>query len=205
MSTSRGWRRRIDRLGAGAWRSGGVLRGEAGFTLPELLITVVITSVIVLCLSSAFVVAAKTTVAANIRLQESHDAQLLTTYFPADAASANQVETNPAAIIGSKCPVPGDPVVLFTWTESGVRRDAFYGRPAGALQLVRQYCENNVQISRVTVVKTLAAGAATTVECPTTAACKGSPSIVKLTVQHHSGLYRYSIQGSPRATTAKTP
>jgi prepilin-type N-terminal cleavage/methylation domain-containing protein len=179
-------------------------RAEGGFTLPELLITVVITSIMVLSLSSAFIVGAKTTTQANSRFQESHDAQLLTTYFPADAASATTVSTT--SIAGSTCPVPGTPVVLFTWTESGVRRDAFYGRPAGTSEVARQYCENNVAKSRVTVIRMLAGDAAAmTVGCPTAAACTGSPSVVKLTVKERSGLYAYSIQGSPRATTAKAP
>ena len=196
MSAPAAWRRLTERLGAYAQRT----EGEGGFTLPEVLITVVISSVVILCLATAFVVGAKTTVEASSRLRESHDAQMLVTYFPADAASATTVSTT--SIAGSTCPVPGTPVILFTWTESGARRDAFYGRPTGTSELVRQYCENNVAKSRVTVAKTLAAGAAaTTVECAP-AACTGSPSRVKLTAQHHSGLYSYSVQGSPRATTA---
>jgi hypothetical protein len=198
MSAAIKWRRLIDRLRA----------GEEGLTLPELLITVVITSIIVLCLSSAFVVGAKTTMEANIRLQESHDAQLLTTYFPADAASATAVSSTsiPPAITSippSTCPIPGTPVILFSWTESGLRRDAFYGRPAGTSEMVRQYCETNVAKSRVRVLKNLAAGPeATTVACSPAPACTGAPSLVKLTVQERSGFYRYSIQGSPRATNA---
>jgi hypothetical protein len=171
------------------------------------LITVVISSLVILCLASAFVVGAKTTVEASSRLRESHDAQMLASYFPADVASATAVSTTSPPPIpstpGPTCPIPGTPVILFSWTESGVRRDAFYGRPAGTSELVRQYCEGNVARSRVIVAKTLAAdAAATTVECPGPAGCTGSPSRVKLTARHRSGLYNYSVQGSPRVTTA---
>jgi prepilin-type N-terminal cleavage/methylation domain-containing protein len=199
------WRRSLGRLAGATPRTRTAGRDEAGFTLPEVLITVVVTSIVVMCLSSSFVVGARTTVQANTRLRESHDAQMLATYFPADVASAKTVSTTSMA--GSTCPIPGSPVVLFTWTESGVRKDAFYGRSADASQLVRQYCENNVAKTKVTVIKTLPSVAGMTAECraKTTdpwaaAACAGSPTGVKLTVQHQSALYSYSIQGSRRTT-----
>jgi prepilin-type N-terminal cleavage/methylation domain-containing protein len=205
MSAPNRLRRYIDRLEARVRWTGDLRSGEAGFTLPEVLITVVISSIVVICLSSSFVVGAKSTVEANSRLRESHDAQMIATYFPADVASAKTVSTTSMA--GSTCPIPGSPVVLFTWTESGVRRDAFYGRSADGSQVVRQYCENNVAKTKVTVVKTLPSVAGLTVECRpkttdpwTAAACAGSPTGVRLTLQHRSGLYSYSVQGSRRTT-----
>jgi prepilin-type N-terminal cleavage/methylation domain-containing protein len=199
------WRRYLGRLAAATPAAGKAGRGEAGFTLPEVLITVVVTSIVVICLSSSFVVGARTTVQANTRLRESHDAQMLATYFPADVASAKTVSTTTMA--GSTCPIPGSPVVLLTWTESGVRKDAYYGRSADGSQIVRQYCEANAPKTKVTVIRTLpsAAGIAVACRAKTTdpwaaAACAGSPTGVKLTVQHQSGLYSYSIQGSRRTT-----
>ncbi len=58
---------------------------DSGFTLAELLVSMVITSIIVYVLASAFSVLTHTTEATNQRLLKSHDAQLIANYIVTDA------------------------------------------------------------------------------------------------------------------------
>jgi prepilin-type N-terminal cleavage/methylation domain-containing protein len=174
---------------------------EAGFTLAELLVVVTISGIIALAISSAFVIGARTTVQANTRLRESHDAQLLTTYFRGDAASASYVSTT--AIPGAcssldltSAPGGASPVALFGWTDAGVAKQALYFRSSNSL--VRRYCEGGVKKYDVTPVKNLAAAAtATALSCPPLLACVPAPAQVQLNVREGSG-YSYMLQASPR-------
>ncbi len=59
---------------------------EGGFTMAELLVTVVISSIIVAAIASAFIVSVKTTSQASTRLDESNDAQILSAYFAGDTS-----------------------------------------------------------------------------------------------------------------------
>lgn len=174
---------------------------EGGFTLVELLVAVVIAGTIAAALSSAFIVGSKTTVEAKTRLQESSDAQLLTNYFRADAASA--------AYFSPTTPPPGcsldagvTPVANFGWIDyvSGapVQNSALYFRKSSTL--TRRYCEGNVKKHDVAVVKNLSSATAPSLSCPPLASCAGvaSPSQVQLTVTEASNRYAYTVQGTNR-------
>ena len=104
---------------------------DGGFTMVELLVVIVLTSIIMSVLASAFIVGADTISSANTRLQESHDAQLATAYFTTDVDSATYFSTSTRPPSSSTCrdSATGETdVALFEWTESGTGtlKDAFY-------------------------------------------------------------------------------
>ena len=62
--------------------------GEAGFTLPELIVTISIIAVIVSAIAGALIVSLKTQTATAGTLAESHDQQRLAFWLPKDIESA---------------------------------------------------------------------------------------------------------------------
>lgn len=181
---------------------------EGGFTLVELLVAVFISGALVAVLASAFFVGTKTTIEADARLKESSDAQLLTNYFRADAASA--------AYFSKTTPPPGcaldsgaSPVANFGWTSyatgAPVQHSALYYRPsASSTSLFRRYCEGTTTKHQVEVVKRLSSTTAPVVTCPPLASCDGvlAPSQVVLDVTESSNSYAYKVQGTNRTDPA---
>lgn len=166
---------------------------ESGFTLPEVLVTIVIMSTIVGAVSAAFVVGAQTSTQASTRLQESQDAQQASAYFVADASNANYFsKTDPK---DSTCPhESGNNVALFEWTEGPTVKAAYYVKVGTPAELVRRYCEGTAVQSAVTLGKNLGS---TTVTCPPAGSCSTTPSAVEMTVVESSG-YDYTLRASPR-------
>ena len=62
-------------------------RGEGGFTLPELLVTVAILGIIAPALAGVLISYLKTTASTQSRITESHDVQFTTAYWQRDVAS----------------------------------------------------------------------------------------------------------------------
>lgn len=102
------------------------IRRDGGFTLVELLITVVILGVITLPLGNLVIEYFTSTTQTTARLAESHDAQIAAAYFAQDTASAGRRDANqllqPSIWAGTPSGAPydcgsGTPVVLFAWDE----------------------------------------------------------------------------------------
>lgn len=74
--------------------------GDSGFTLIELVISVLILGVIIAPLASAFTLNFQTSSEAKQRISNSADAQLLTSYFSDDVASSEKVDTSPTGCAG---------------------------------------------------------------------------------------------------------
>jgi prepilin-type N-terminal cleavage/methylation domain-containing protein len=72
-------------IGIARRRSGS--RDDAGFTLVELLVTIVVLGIIIAPLSAVILTYLKNTDATTARMSESHDAQLATSYFAQDVQS----------------------------------------------------------------------------------------------------------------------
>ncbi len=69
--------------------------GEEGMTLIELLIAIVITGLILAPIAASLFLGLRATDGTILRLNESHDRQLLSTYFPRDILSADSApDTN---------------------------------------------------------------------------------------------------------------
>src|SRR5262245_52959102 len=121
-------------------------RDDAGFTLIELIIAVVILGVIIVPLTGAIIDGLNTTTEAQSRLSETRSPMFSSVFFADDAQSVDpggiQVGgSSPACTTGS-----GQNVVSFTWLESGSGaptqyRSSYVIQTAGGKStLVRNYC-----------------------------------------------------------------
>lgn len=186
-------------------------RPEDGFTLTELLVVVSISSIIMAAIASAFIVGARTEADAYTRLQESHDGQLATAYFVADASNARYFSAS-ATPPGSNCPDFGtQDVALFEWMDNGTspptKKDAFYGVSGSPSQLIRRYCEGDAFQYDVSLAKNLSTDPTKTpvITCPSPAtSCTNVPAAVQLQVWETSG-YSYLLRASPRSIAAVYP
>jgi prepilin-type N-terminal cleavage/methylation domain-containing protein len=147
-------------------------RSDEGFTLIELIISVVITSFITLVIASCIIVGLKTTDATAARLAESHDAQMLSTYLVADVQSASESGVNTAAGTSSGCGPAGDEgsytsdsnVLRFSWTQTepapAVDYTASYrlakNSSTGEWQLRRNACKDGAAATSTVVARQLA-------------------------------------------------
>lgn len=129
---------------------------EAGFTLVEVIISVVILTMITGALSTAFVASLKASKVSSERVHESNDAQIIAGYFTRDAqASGGQAQAaTPSSSLGvalasaAGClAAPGTPVVRFAWTDlsTGATHVAVYStqpvtNTPNASRLIRTEC-----------------------------------------------------------------
>ncbi|MFN0025777.1 MAG: SdrD B-like domain-containing protein [Acidimicrobiales bacterium] len=122
------------------------LRGDDGFTLPELIITSVILSVIMASIGAAIIVALRTQERPATKLGPSNDANLLASYFLADVQSASVTNTAASAPSGCNYVTPADTsnVVALSWTDNAptppVARAAAYQWHAPTRTLRRVSC-----------------------------------------------------------------
>ena len=80
--------------------------GDAGFTLVELLISIVLLGIVMAAVTAAMFGAIGATKSTDVRLGESQDLRLATTYFATDAAGAQSFVTSGTARCGT------DPVLV---------------------------------------------------------------------------------------------
>src|SRR5205807_5625818 len=135
-------------------------RGAEGLTLPELLISIVLVTIIIGVLSSAIIVGLRSLGGTHQRLSESRDAQMATQFVVTDVQSADTASKSDASCAG----VP--PLVSFGWTEDKgapaavVKTAAYFKRTAnGEFQLVRRYCQAGNSPTEVVIAHGLCAGA----------------------------------------------
>jgi prepilin-type N-terminal cleavage/methylation domain-containing protein len=188
---------------------------EEGFTLTELLVVIAVTSIITTVLASSFIIGIGTARSANTRLQESHDAQLASTYFGADVASATQVSTteSPRCSNGTDGTDGTDgtrgtdrtkptTVALFEWTDPGapkVGRAAYYYVLTGPpLELRRRYCEGTELMSDVSISKNLSSDPVVSCPGPATANCGTAPADVQLQISEGND-YTYTLRATRRS------
>lgn len=184
-------------------------RSQSGFTLPELLVVLAISAIVMLALGAAFVVASDGATSASQRLDESRATQLTATYFVADADSAQSYVATTLCFGDDD---PDDqatiaPVGSFRWFEGGTRKDVTYAVRApfdgSPRQLVRRYCEDGNLRSDITVVGQLGS-ADPTITCPLDhPSCPTLPTQVELSVSerpvlHETGDYTFTLLATPR-------
>jgi prepilin-type N-terminal cleavage/methylation domain-containing protein len=176
-------------------------RNDAGFTLPELLISIVILGIVVAVIANAFITSSKHTAVTSQRFNESHDAQIATAYFANDVQSA-------AAITASTCGIAGGMTNLVNFSYDGASTIAsyFHGASGGESRVVRRFCDATGQSEDVLVHY---AGGVPTVSCE--GGCDPGtnprPNKVEITIVEHNDVlgsndYTFTLRGSRRIYAA---
>jgi prepilin-type N-terminal cleavage/methylation domain-containing protein len=174
------------------------LRDTSGFTLVELLITMVVLGIIVGPLAGAMIVYLRNTGAVAQRLGESHDAQIAAAYFAQDVQSVGvrdwtaypyplkqSVERNVAATGGLyPCGAAGTPTALLrlAWDDPTSATD----RRTVVVSYVQQTVDGEQQLRRITcagsaapdvvvLVHNVDTATAVSVTCSTT--CEGTATV----------------------------
>ena len=175
-------------------------RGDAGFTLIELVISIAIMGVITLPLANLVLSYFQNTVTTQDRVSVSHDEQIAAAYFSNDVASLGQhnsdgttkqsVWTPTATGAPITCGSGISPFLALAWDDYSsagalTTSEAVYGTRSqgGALQLVRLHCSNSSSTPDSTAVLADNLAATPTVSCDV--ACTNAsplPSVVTMTL-----------------------
>jgi prepilin-type N-terminal cleavage/methylation domain-containing protein len=91
------------------------IRNEDGFTLPELMIGMVIMSLLIVAIAGALIVSLKTTGSTEQRIHESQDVLITSSYVANDVQSSGSVNVNNAA---TNCTGAFTPLVTFTYASA---------------------------------------------------------------------------------------
>ena len=96
---------------------------DAGFTLPELLVSIIVTGILVAALSMAAILVIRQTDNNMGRLNNTRSEQSVGVWMPSDLSSAEDVDTDPAALpCGAQCPAgligEGSNALMVSWTGS---------------------------------------------------------------------------------------
>ncbi len=163
------------------------LNDDAGFTLVELIVGVLIMSLIVGAIASALIVSFRTTDVTQERMAESHDAQITSAYLANDVQSAKTVQPGS----GGDCSGTSTTLMTFVY-ESG---PAVYscGSSNDETQVIRTFGGNSVVLAHFAKVDFRP-----TVSCSPNADCSGSVSSVTMLFKEASGGYSYTLLGSRR-------
>jgi prepilin-type N-terminal cleavage/methylation domain-containing protein len=85
---------------------------ESGFTLVELMVSMVIVTLLIGAIGSALIVSLRTTDVTNKRMSESHDVQIISTYLANDVQGAKTIDEDPSS---TTCAVTGSMATLITF------------------------------------------------------------------------------------------
>jgi prepilin-type N-terminal cleavage/methylation domain-containing protein len=181
-------------------------RGDDGFTLIEMVMTVAIMGIISATLLGVMFQYLKTTTDTSARLNESTDQQFISTYWQNDVSSlgrktfSGSVPLTPAQSVFVNAAGPsscgsavGTVVVAFAWNEFNVNAAnpdnawgttphevAYVTVPAGSRMLLKRVrCRNGATSQPQTVAHNLAS--APTIDCDTTCSAATPPNRVSMT------------------------
>jgi prepilin-type N-terminal cleavage/methylation domain-containing protein len=175
---------------------------QAGFTVIELMIAMLIMLIVTVPLVTSFVLGVRATRESNQDVQDSVDAQLLAAYFDIDVAGSEQVKTTsgscaiPAggtAIVTLTSTDPGAPKVLTYATEPDSETQAELALSTTVYKLQRIECATaGGSDSTTTVARQLIQNgtvAPARVRCDQLTTCSATPRTVTLLLQESSKLF----------------
>ncbi|MFF3171548.1 type II secretion system protein [Streptomyces sp. NPDC057900] len=149
-------------------------RSESGFTLTELLVTIVIMGIIATLLPKAIILGLRFTTATEKRVAATSTVGTLNRYFYGDVQSADRVTTDPACGVAD---------VIVHLSRTGTDIVYTYDRQSGALNRVK--CTDGGDVATTTSLGRFDSGTSThpvTLNCGATTSCT-SPMEVTLTVR----------------------
>jgi prepilin-type N-terminal cleavage/methylation domain-containing protein len=157
---------------------------QAGFTLVELLVAIVILGTIVGAIGSALIVGFRTQGSTQERLEQSSDAQLLASYFGPDVQSAKKALASPTDTVcsdtGAVVRLTGkDPAVSGA---TDVMTSYVVATVGGERQLRRRECRGGSAVSDIPVVHKLGTTGTVTVTCQPACSSGDEPGTVSVTV-----------------------
>ena len=122
------------------------MREERGFTLVELLVSMVIMSLLIGAIGSALVVSFRTTDATNQRMAENHDVQITSSYLANDVQSASGGVAQPPT--NTDCAGPGTRIIGFNYSSSSNDWACYYYLTSGGeTQVTRSYRGQSVVVA----------------------------------------------------------
>jgi len=138
-------------------------RSEAGVTLIELMIAVLLLGIVIVPLTSGMITGLIATGRARDRLSEVRAPLFSSAYFADDAQSS---DVNGISVGGTAACGGGENVVEFTWTEDTAQYRASYvrGTRDGKRTLVRNFC-SGTSVQGTTTVAPVLTDTAPTVTC----------------------------------------
>lgn len=145
-----------------------VQHGDEGFTLIEVLVVIVILPLVVGAIAAGMMSLFTNSGTTQTRLNDSHDAQITSTYFVRDVQSAQYVSTSTTPLCGTAAQLLGVSWSSLTSGGTVITNAATYSVDPSADTLVRTFCANG---STSTVV--LAHNAFAASPAPTIGACPG--------------------------------
>lgn len=101
-------------------------RSEAGFTLVEMLVVIVILGIIGTLLAQAIILGLRTTADTANRVAGTDAVGTLNRYFYGDVHSADQVTTTSTSPTDPACGGVAGVIVHLSWTDQGIATDVFY-------------------------------------------------------------------------------
>jgi type II secretory pathway component PulJ len=187
-------------------------RDEAGFTIVELLIVIVIEALIVGGLGSAFVLVMNNSASVKDTLSRTEDARIAAAYIIGDARNSSGPETSlsdTASCPDASPPVGGSQtaVVRFNWnstSSAGVTTANVVNYVIASNALLRRQCRDGTLVSDTALATNITSVA---MACSPVANCSGTPTKITATVtetQDSAGgaAYQYSLTGAFRKALA---
>jgi prepilin-type N-terminal cleavage/methylation domain-containing protein len=169
-------------------------RSDGGFTLPELLIGVVVSSMLIVVASIAGVAVLRSSGSSGERLAQTHDNRMVSSYFQTDVNSM-------AFVTSEACGVGGTPVVNIENSVGGVVSYVRLAEADGG-SVMRRECDVQGNVTAEAEIIEQSGGDVTTASCdggPCAAGAK--PDSIVLTVEDVGG-YTFTLASSGRVTQA---
>jgi prepilin-type N-terminal cleavage/methylation domain-containing protein len=203
-------------------------RGDGGFTLIELLIVILILGVISLPIANVVIAYFSNATQTTLRLNESHDAQIVNTYWQRDVSSIgirgtfdsaqNTFPLQQSVNVAFPCSLPlgvSSPIVVLAWDRfdsagAPTMVSVAYATRASGTALVRLHCTASTLDSVATISHNLHAVPQVTCSGPGGSSCVASGASVPTTVTlslnildpaDKGSAYAVSLSGQRRQTT----